>query len=152
MQCDMCGSETNLVRAMIEGSEMIVCRDCSKFGKVLGPVRAAVEESKEKSQIVEEPERDVINILVSDFGARIRKKREELGMKQEDFARKISEKESLVHKIETREFEPSIDTARKLEKILGIKLVEEYEEVHEKKKFDADEEVTIGDLIKIKKR
>ena len=55
--------------------------------------------------------------------------------------------------METGEFKPSIETALKLGKILGIKLVEEYEEVHEKKKkFDADGDVTIGDLIKIKKK
>ncbi len=148
----MCGSEKNLVRAAIEGSEMVVCRDCAKFGNILGPVKVEVEEVKEKKDIVEEPVRDVINILVPDFGARIRKKREQIGMNQEDFARKISEKESVVHKMETGEFEPSIKTALKLEKILGIKFVEEYEETHDKKQEAEAEDITIGDLIKIKKK
>ena len=39
MQCDMCGSEKNLVRAEIEGSEMVVCEECARFGNTLGPVK-----------------------------------------------------------------------------------------------------------------
>ena len=33
--CDMCGKETDLVVALIEGTELNVCRECGKFGKIL---------------------------------------------------------------------------------------------------------------------
>ena len=38
MKCEMCGKETNLVRARIEGAEMTVCEKCSRFGTVTGRV------------------------------------------------------------------------------------------------------------------
>lgn len=153
MQCDMCGSEGRLVRAMIEGTELKVCGNCAKFGKVLGPVREERIEIKKlrKVEIIEEPE--VMEVVIPDFSSVIRKKRESLGLNQEEFAKKLSEKESIVHKMETGEFTPSISTARKLERMLGIRLVEEHTEEHKKVKAGGTSEgMTIGDLIKIKKR
>jgi len=148
----MCGSEGKLFRAMIEGSEMRVCNNCSKFGKVLGEVR---EEAKavrkvKKVEIIEEPE--VIEMVVSDFSMKVRNKREQIGLNQKDFAKKINEKESVVHKLENGEFSPSLDLARKLEKMFGISLIEEYEEKKEKIEKTAGEGITVGDLIRIKKR
>ena len=65
----------------------------------------------------EEPEEEIIRLVVGDFATRVRKAREKLGLKQEDFAKKIKEKESIVHKLETGEFKPNLDLAKKLEKI-----------------------------------
>lgn len=151
MQCDVCGSEKNLVRAIIEGTELVACSCCARFGKILGPV---VVETKEKKKPVkrEVPEEEVLEVIVPDFQKIIRRKRESMGLKQEDFAKKINEKLSVVHKIETGEFKPTIDMARKLERILGVRLVEEYKEEYKKGENSKLEEVTIGDIIKIKKR
>ena len=54
----------------------------------------------------------------------IRNKRDELGLKQEDFAKMLNEKESIIHKLETGEFKPSLKLAKKLEKKFGLKLIE----------------------------
>ncbi|MBW2977464.1 multiprotein bridging factor aMBF1 [Candidatus Woesearchaeota archaeon] len=152
MQCDMCGSEERVYKTNIEGSILNVCKACSKFGTVIAPVREEIEVRREREikEIEKEPEKEIIELVVGDFADRIRRKREELGLKQEDFAKKLNEKESVIHKLETGEFKPSLDMARKLEKVLGIKLVEEYEEEGKATKTESAE-LTVGDLIKIKK-
>ena len=153
MQCDLCGAKTeNLFRAIIEGTELNVCKDCAKYGKVIEkkPIKL-VEEKKEHVKKSVESEKEIVQIIVSDFAQRIKKKRESLGLKQKEFAKKISEKESLIHNMETGSFKPSISLARKLEKFLKVKLIEEYEEEHKKETTTKSEGFTIGDLIKVKK-
>jgi putative transcription factor len=150
MRCEMCGKETDLVKAIIESAEMDVCVNCAKHGTVLrrismGSMRRSIEPPKPQKEIIEEVREDYAEI--------IRKAREDTKLSQEEFALKISEKESLIHKIETGGLLPSLKLARKLERILHIKLVEVIEEHHnagaEKKKSD---ELTLGDVIKIKNR
>ncbi len=153
MTCDMCGSEENLYKADIEGSILNVCKSCSRFGKIIAEIKEPEKIKHKKIIITEpEPEPEIIEMVVEDFAEKIRNKREKLGLKQEDFAKMISEKESVIHKLETGEFQPSIELAKKLEKALKIKLIEEYEEKHKKTAKISSGPTTIGDLIKIKTR
>jgi len=75
-------------------------------------------------------------------------KREGLGLKQKELAEKIAEKEALVHKLETGIVEPSIKIAKKLEKFLKIKLVEEQEQTAESFISPKREGYTLGDFLK----
>ena len=153
MGCDICGKEEKLFRTIIEGTELKVCMNCGKFGKVLGPVKEIEKEERLiKREISTVHEIEEIEDIVPNFSQILKKKRESMRLEQKDFAKKISEKESVVHKMETGEFKPSIKTARKSERILGIKLIEEYEEEHIGFKSGKSEGFTIGDLIKIKKK
>ena len=152
----MCGSEGQMYKAEIEESVLTVCEECAKYGKILKEVREdAVKPEKEKKiKEYEEagPKKEVLFIVVNDFAEKIKKKRESLGVKQEDFAKKINEKVSLMHNIETGKFTPSIELARKLEKALKIRLVEQHEETPGEFSSSSSNEFTIGDLIKIKKK
>ena len=65
----------------------------------------------------------------------------------EEFAKKLSIKESLLNKIENSSFKPSLPLAQKLENVLKIKLIEEVEETKMKIAKGATESVTVGDLI-----
>ena len=73
-------------------------------------------------------------------------------MTQKELARKLNEKVSIIHKMETSSFEPNISLARKLEKFLKIKLIELHEEVHKKETRAKSDAFTIGDFIKVKKK
>jgi putative transcription factor len=151
MKCDMCGSEGKLYQAVIEDAELNLCHECSKFGKVTGIVEqkdAAIKENKSNQEL----QTEVMEIIVDSYAEKIRKKRESLGLKQEEFAKKISEKESLIQKIESGHFEPSIGLAKKIGKFLKIKLIEEYEERHEKQTHSKTNSFTLGDFIKIKEK
>lgn len=153
MNCDMCGKESNLSRVLVEGTEMSVCNDCKKYGKYLGPVKEPKkEEIKKENEMTEDiEEKEDIEIVVSDFAKKIRSARNKKNMKQEEFAKMISEKESMIHKLETGDFKPSLELARKLEKKLNIKLIETYHEEFKPNKKENSGPLTIGDLIKIKK-
>ncbi|MBW2979835.1 multiprotein bridging factor aMBF1 [Candidatus Woesearchaeota archaeon] len=151
--CDMCGEETeNLVVASIECVELTVCSKCTKFGKVVRRARPEIKEEKTKNIKKKELQREkFIQIVVPDYNIRIKNAREKLGLKQEDFAKNINEKVSLVHNIESGKFEPSMELARKIERFLQIQLVEQHEEKHEEVKGSSGEGFTIGDFIKVKK-
>jgi len=156
MQCEMCGKDKNLVIAIIEGTEMNVCNECAKFGKVIKKIdpEPKLKERKRKIEelIKEEKEKkEVIQIINPDYGNIIKKKRESLGLKQEEFAKRINEKISIIHKMETGNFEPSIALARKIERFLKIKLIEQYEEEHGRLHKVETDTLTIGDLLRFKK-
>ncbi|MBI2655798.1 TIGR00270 family protein [Candidatus Woesearchaeota archaeon] len=156
MNCDLCGKvEETLNRALIEGVELDVCGACSKFGKIIAPVKRYSPKEQHKMMQQSKPQsfkEEKIELLAEDYPGIIKKRRESMGLSQKDFALKISEKESTVHNIETGHFTPPIAMARKLEKILGVKLVEEHEERHESPGKNRNEKgFTLGDFIKIKK-
>ena len=155
MLCDMCGSEGKLYKTIVEGAELTLCDKCSKFGKVMGVVKQQEEVKKEKKLLfekVKEPEQEVMEIITENYAEKIRKKRESLDLTQKEFAKKINEKESLIQKIETGNFEPSISLAKKIERFLNIKLIEEHEEIHEKPQHAKTGTFTIGDFIKARKK
>ena len=149
----MCGSEGKLYKAIIEGSQLNVCHECSKFGKVIGIIEQKVAYNAKTWQNKNpEPQKEVMDIVVDDYAEKIKKKREQLGLKQEEFAKKINEKESLIQNIESGHYEPPIGLAKKIQGFLKIRLVEEHEESHERQKETKTDAFTIGDFIKIKKK
>ena len=151
MKCDLCGNNEAVMVADIEGASLNVCSNCSRFGKPIRPVSGLPKAAKKQARI-EPAMPEVEEVIVADYAGLIRNARERSGMNQEDFAKKLNEKVSVIHKIETGSFEPDIAMARKLEKILGIKLVEKHEEVHQKQARRDSNHFTIGDLIDIKKK
>jgi len=144
MLCDMCGSEGKLYKTMIEDAQLKVCHECSKFGKVTGII-----EPKQEDKITENTSQiELMEIVVEDYADKIRQGRENLGLKQEQFAQKISEKTSLVQKIESGHLEPSLALAKKISSFIKIKLTEDHQETHEKRATTKTSSFTIGDFIK----
>lgn len=144
MNCELCGKQRELVLALVENIEMKVCSDCSKFGKVLREIKEIEEEEKKPE------EEEFVEGIVDDYSKIIKDKREKMGMKQDELAKKLNIKESVIHKIETGILEPNMETARKLENFLRIKLITEYN-VKYKKIGTYDKAMTLGDLIGNKK-
>jgi len=150
----MCGKEARLFKTDVEGSLLNLCDGCSKFGKVMSVVKEDVKAEPRKAVVISKAkikEEEYILSVVDNYGEKIKKKREELKIKQEDFAKKINEKVSLIHKIEIGQLEPSVNLARKIEKFLNIRLIEQQELKHDKLGKTKGESFTIGDFIKVKK-
>jgi len=139
--CELCGKEGPVITAIVEGSQMTVCQACARFGKVIKKPVGVIG----RVPIAKEPE--VAEVVVSDYAQLIRSAREKAGLTQKDFAMHLNEKESIIHKLENSQFVPPISMARKLEKLLHIKLVvvEEEEEIEAGKKGSGP--LTIGDII-----
>lgn len=62
--------------------------------------------------------------LVDDYHKRIQQARDKLGWNQEQLGQKINERKSVISKLENRSMKPEDKLVRKLEKALGIKLME----------------------------
>ena len=157
MQCDMCGSEEQLYQTDIEGSLLKVCKGCSIHGKVLRRVIPPVPKKQEdtldpvKTPQLSRPE--LVQVIVEDYPQRIKLAREKLGLSQKDMAMKLAVKESTLHLFESGHLEPSMDIARKLEKVLRIKLVEQESAASEESLGGRrDSNLTIGDMLKVRKR
>lgn len=135
MGCDLCGYSGELIKAKVEGTILNVCSKCSSYGKVLSTNTVNIQ----KNEVVEE-------VVVINIGNIVRLWREDKGLTQEEVALKLNEKESLVRKIESG-FMPSLDIAKKLQKLVGVKLVE-FEKFEALKKSDTVSGMTIGDLLK----
>src|SRR3989344_8663208 len=124
--CEICGEERELVKAIVEGSLLDVCEECSRFGNTIVVKKIQKEEKSVKKQTV-----DIINIINPDYPKLIKDARDRLGLKQKDLALKLNEKESVIHKLETGSLQPTILLARRLERILSINLIELYQDTHE---------------------
>lgn len=153
MLCDMCGKEAELFKAIVEGTQLNVCKSCSRYGKVLKKVKPKTADKPEPVKKIEIVQKEEIEeLVVENFPELIKQKREKLGLKQEELAKKLNERESLIQKVESGHMRPSIKLAKKLERFLEIKLIEEFK----KKAFNPDKKssgpLTIGDLIAIKRR
>ena len=49
--CELCGGDTQLMRAMVEGTELEVCKNCSSFGTLV---------SQRSRPIVSAPKKPVV--------------------------------------------------------------------------------------------
>ena len=149
MQCDMCGKDAELYLTRIEGTELNVCKGCSRFGTVISEPKKVEPKKKKKKPVKEEPE--IIEAVVENYPQLVKSKREKLGLKQEELAAKLAERTSLLQKIETGNFTPSLKMAGKLEKHLGIKLIEKIEDKPgQQTQKSKGKKLTIGDIIKLK--
>ncbi|HSU72765.1 MAG TPA: multiprotein bridging factor aMBF1 [Candidatus Binatia bacterium] len=143
MQCELCGKEGATLRSNVEGAELTVCQKCAGYGTTL------------RSAPIAQPQKNVVHAPVvqhrpvSNAGELVKRAREKLGLSQKDFALKLNEHQSMLHKIEAGHA-PSLEFARKLEKQLHISLTEEYQEVKFSATKATDQGLTLGDVIKLK--
>jgi len=144
MQCELCGREGETVPALIEGVELNACAACARHGQILKkPIFVKIKNAVP----AEEPEIE----MVSDYALLIKKKREGLGLNQEDFAKMVNEKASTMHSIESGHLKPDMKLAEKLRKTFGLRLVEEVKKEKSWAGKAKSSELTIGDLINKKK-
>lgn len=146
MACEMCGNKDASISAEIEGVVLCVCSQCAQFGKVLSNAvqRQSIRGMAQQKTLAVE----VIETVMNDYAIKIKQAREKRNMNQEEFARFLNERESTMQKIETGKQRPDIALAKKLEKVLTIKLVEqmtlEPTTVFQKKQTGS---LTIGDML-----
>jgi putative transcription factor len=166
MQCEMCGETIRgppkLVR--VEGAELQVCSKCEKFGTEVQQVRRTdlVRPAAPRQAGTRAPapapaayrKKDLFDYMegeiVDDYSERIRHARMERGLSQKDLAMQMKEKEHLIKKIENRELIPEEDVRKKLEKTLGIRLIDA-PVTESEKKVPSKLAPTLGDLTTIRK-
>lgn len=136
-QCEICGKEIKKALKIKIGSSMMqVCSECSKFGEVYGHRNEVYAHRKfagtlgkprkrTRTAAKKMPEEGKELILAENYGKIIKNAREKLNLSQEKLAKMLSEKESVISRIEAQHMKPSERLAKKLEKALKIKILEE---------------------------
>jgi putative transcription factor len=90
--------------------------------------------------------------VVEDFSNRIRKAREKIGLTQEDLARRVKEKLSIIQKIESGKITPDMKLCRELEHSLRISLLAPRVEAPISTTLSPSLGLTLGDVVKMKRK
>lgn len=115
MQCEICGSEADR-KAEIEGAVLNVCKGCAGSGREIAGQKPKV------LKLARLPE-EMRSMLTEDFSQAVKTAREKRRFSQEQLASAVKEKLSVIKRIEDG-WKPPLQTARKIEKFLGVRLVE----------------------------
>ncbi|WP_407414365.1 multiprotein bridging factor aMBF1 [Methanobrevibacter sp.] len=161
MECEICGkpvSETNPTRAKIEGSVMVVCKECAKLGKIQkAPPKPKFQQNK-KGKKTAQPKRnyrndDPTDELIEDYNIAVRNAREAKNWSREDLGKKINERVSVINRIESGKMTPDNKLTKKLEKALNITLLESIgnEDLNQFINNSSGER-TLGNIVKIKRK
>jgi len=153
MNCEICGKELkgSGIKIVVEGTEVTVCPMCKRYGseKVStasqGEAKRVVIKKRKVSTDIEFKDE-----LLDNYNQIIRQEREKRGWSQEQLAKKIQEKESLIKKIENAEITPDPEVVAKLEKLFGIKLRESVPVVKIEKR--ASITPTLGDVVVVRRK
>jgi len=158
--CEMCGRTADLVSAAIEGVPLTVCGTCAKYGTVNRHHSATVSStlvnrrrvSSDSLQYHSPPSAKPEYYVVDSYASLIRNVREKRGMTQKDFALLLQEKESFIGKWESAALKPDLETAKKLQKILGVTLIALDDDTVPTEKIEKNKstEFTLGDFIKVR--
>lgn len=150
----MCGKEAELFKAIVEGTELSVCKGCTRFGKVIRPIKQNFQPKpriEKQIEIVQKEETE--EMVIEDYANTLKQQREKKGFTQQDLAKRLNEKESLLQKVESGHVKPSLRLAKKLQNFLKVKFIEEVKtNKHVISKKEASGPLTIGDLITIKRK
>jgi len=149
-------------KANIEGAKMLVCGECAKLGSIVWEAKTEPRLKKVARRMPapmlpprKQPPISVAdNIeLVDDFGAKIRAAREKLGLNHQELGKRISEKVSVLRKIESGKMTPDNLLTEKLEHALRLKLLVPVSEpkVPAKALASRPASPTLGDILKVTK-
>lgn len=141
---------------------MLVCGECAKLGSIVWEARTEPRLKKvarRMSAPVLPPRRQPpISVadsleLVEGFGAKIRLAREKVGLSHQELGKRISEKVSVLRKIESGKMTPDNLLTEKLEHALRLKLLMPVSEpkVSSKALVSRPASPTLGDILKTKK-
>jgi putative transcription factor len=140
-ECELCGSKEATRKTKIDKAILTVCDRCVSFGEEVNQPQIVYAK---KMMTDTTPG----YVLKKNFNALIRNSRDKMKLTQDDLAKKLKEKLSIIKRIEEG-WEPSPILISKLEKFFNIELKEETEERISGKK-SGKEELTIGDIAEIR--
>jgi putative transcription factor len=159
LNCEICGKEIigKPYNRVVEGVKMVLCEKCAFHGEsYFQPIVPSKLSKPTGLKAVSKPKTPAVNKeyleleVVSDYFMRIKSTREKIGLTQEEFAKKLNEKLSVIQKIEVGKIVPDINLARKIENLLKIKLLISTQEEKSGCKTIEKPTLTLGDLAKIK--
>jgi len=127
-ECEICGAKIRGHPHYIQigASKLRVCEACARYGT------AVTEPERRKSSFssistMSARQRDMYQMdiaieeqepVMDDYGRKVKEAREKAGLRQEELARMINEKHSLLRKIENETITPTEEVRMKIERVL----------------------------------
>lgn len=151
MECEICGRPDAGIFALIEGARLRVCQSCARGGKILyveheeAPAKQGAKQEQGAAHTLGKDEYD----LVDGYGGRVKNAREKLGLPLAVLGERLAEKESFLDRIEKETARPSEQLARKIEKELGIEILEKISSMPFQAPGKPGKDITLGDVIEI---
>ena len=154
-------------KVTVEGLKLMACYQCSEIGQIGWKVRlekmrdGRLDAPKRFLKKIKPPSNSKSKLttnklenyeVIENFSENIKKGRERIGISQEEFAKLIKEKLSVIQKIESGKIVPSIKLSREIEHTLKIELLLNQKEVENDLTSDATSDLTIGDVLHFKKK
>jgi putative transcription factor len=160
MQCELCGRDCHECRpAVVDGVRMMLCPGCMRHGQGVKEdvVEPSVDVQKSLLGRIKRPKvKDVYEKmdkeLVSGWNDLIKRARMKKGLSREELGFRIGERTVTIAKIENGDLRPSDKIVEKLEKELGITLVEEVRSVSTGSGGSRSDGLTLGDFLKTEKK
>jgi putative transcription factor len=106
-----------------------------------------IVELREEKRIIPKLE-EMDQAIKSNFHLLVKNERAKRNLTQEELAKKLNEKASLIKRVEEG-WEPPLNILKKLERFFNIELTEELEEKQIESKTDKTE-LTIGDVVEVR--
>jgi len=161
LNCDICGRVITgqAFKVQVEGAKMLVCNNCQSLGKpykeepALQP--SVVRDTSflpTRKRTAELPREMSQFDLAEDLAERVRRYRMKLALTQEELAKRVKERLSVIQKIETGKIAPDMRLCRALEHELKVKLLVPHTETADVPKSTAPSEVTLGDIVRVKEK
>jgi putative transcription factor len=138
--CEVCGSPLRASpnRVEIDGAIMVVCNNCARLGKQVGPAAPAV--SVISNRVVRNnpmrvnPAQNALRTMAQrpteveyevdpDYHLLIRQAREKLSLSQDQLGKLLNEKPSVIRMVESKKLKPDVTLTRKLMHELKINLL-----------------------------
>jgi len=155
MQCELCGRVCDCRPATVDGVRMMLCPNCMRHGQVFKiSAETSADVQKPILERIKKPKtkdvyKDMDKELVSGWNDLIKNARKKKGLSREELGFRIGERTVTIAKIENGDLRPSDKMVKKLEKELGITLVEEVTSVSSVSTGSrSDSRLTFGDFIK----
>jgi len=138
--CEVCGSPLRASpnRVEIDGAIMVVCNNCAKLGKQIGPgapVMSVISNRVVRSNPIRpNPAQNALRAMAQrpteeeyevdpEYNLLIRQAREKLGLSQDQLGNLLNEKPSVIRMVESKKLKPDITLTRKLMHELKINLL-----------------------------
>ncbi|MBS3068815.1 TIGR00270 family protein [Candidatus Micrarchaeota archaeon] len=145
MECEVCGLEEGEIVAQIEGARLHVCHKCAGLGKVLYQPQQHSQRQQAQKPLAQYE-------VVEEYDARIKNALRNMGLSVGVLAERINEKSSFLERVAAGHAKPTELLARKLEKELGIKLLEEAGVQQGAPTTSKSAGITLGDILEIDRK
>ncbi|MGV8176478.1 MAG: multiprotein bridging factor aMBF1 [Candidatus Bilamarchaeaceae archaeon] len=148
MLCEICGNRPAKFVVAIEGAKITACPSCAHGGKIL--FKLEMDDGSHEAKVVSASRPIETEEVVEGYGQIVKRARERKGISIEELGKKLNETSNFIDHVEKEKMLPTIKLAQKLEKELGVKLIEKTMAASESvKSGGGSRDLTLADMLEM---